>query len=144
MNSSSGERFEFWKKSIAAIQRAPLFGHGTGSIQSEMRRETQGQTGPYATVTPNPHQQTLAVALQIGAAGALLLWAMWIAHLLLFRDAGLAAWVGLVVVVQNVVGSLFNSHLFDFTQGWTYVVGVGIAGGVMLRELKQNEAGQAA
>jgi hypothetical protein len=57
---------------------------------------------------------------------------MWIAHLLLFRGPGLAAWIGLVVVVQNVVGSAFNSHLFDFLQGWTYVVGVGVAGGMML------------
>jgi hypothetical protein len=37
--------------------------------------------------------------------------------------------------VQNVVSSLFNSHLFDFTQGWLYVIGVGIAGGMVLREL---------
>jgi hypothetical protein len=37
------------------------------------------------------------------------------------------------VVVQNIVGSAFNSHLFDFLQGWTYVVGVGVAGGMMLR-----------
>jgi len=74
------------------------------------------------------------VAMQIGLAGALLLWAMWLAHLLLFRGAGLTAWVGLVVVVQNIVGSLFNSHLFDFTQGWTYVLGVGIAGGALLRQ----------
>jgi O-antigen ligase len=42
--------------------------------------------------------------------------------------------VGLVVVIQNIVGSLFNSHLFDFTHGWVYVVGVGIAGGVVLKE----------
>ena len=42
-------------------------------------------------------------------------------------------WVGLVVVVQNIVSSLFNSHLFDFTQGWTYVFGVGIAGGMILQ-----------
>jgi hypothetical protein len=34
--------------------------------------------------------------------------------------------------VQNIVGSLFNSHLFDFLQGWVYVVGVGVAGGVAL------------
>ena len=38
------------------------------------------------------------------------------------------------MVVQNVVSSLFNSHLFDFTQGWAYVIGVGIAGGMVLRE----------
>ena len=59
---------------------------------------------------------------------------MWIAHLALFRPDSFAAWVGLVVVAQNIVGSLFNSHLFDFTQGWAYVIGVGVAGGIVLRE----------
>ncbi len=52
----------------------------------------------------------------------------------LFRGAGLADWIGLVVVVQNIVGSLFNSHLFDFVQGWVYVVGVGVAGGMVLKQ----------
>ena len=46
---------------------------------------------------------------------------------------GLAAWIGLMVVVQNIFTSLFNSHLFDFSPGWMYVLGVGIAGGMMLR-----------
>ena len=132
--TSSGERLEFWRKAVSSIARAPLLGHGTGSIPAEMRKEIVGQTGDYATVTPNPHQQTLTVAMQLGIAGALVLWATWLAHLLLFRGAGLVAWVGLVVVVQNIVGSLFNTHLFDFTQGWTYVFGVGIAGGALLRQ----------
>ena len=38
-----------------------------------------------------------------------------------------------MLVVQNIVGSLFNSHLFDFTQGWVYVFGVGVAGGMVLK-----------
>jgi hypothetical protein len=44
----------------------------------------------------------------------------------------LPAWIGLVVVVQNLVSSLFNSHLFDFHEGWIYVLGIGIAGGMSL------------
>jgi len=48
-----------------------------------------------------------AVAIQLGLVGAAVLWAMWIAHFLLFRGNGLAEWVGLVLVVQNIVGSLF-------------------------------------
>jgi hypothetical protein len=40
--------------------------------------------------------------------------------------------IGLVVVVQNVVSSLFNSHLFDFLEGWIYVLSVGVAGGMSL------------
>jgi len=58
---------------------------------------------------------------------------MWVAHLLLFCGSGAARWIGLVVLVQNIVPCLFNSHLFDFTQGWTYVFGVGVLGGLVMR-----------
>ena len=44
----------------------------------------------------------------------------------------LLAWFGLIVVVENVVASMFNSHLFDFSQGWLYVWGVGVLGGSIL------------
>ena len=90
-----------------------------------------GQTGAAGVASTNPHNQTLAVAIQLGLVGVAVLWAMWIAHLLLFRGNNFAEWIGLVIVVQNIVGSLFNSHLFDFVQGWVYVVGVGVAGGIM-------------
>lgn len=136
--SSSGERLEFWKKSLESIATAPVIGHGTGSIPEQFRLQTVGETGPYATITPNPHQQTFAVAIQLGIVGVVLLWAMWVAHALLFRGPGLAAWVGLLAVIQNVIGSLFNSHLFDFTQGWTYVIGVGIAGGAVLKQRERD------
>jgi O-antigen ligase len=82
-------------------------------------------------VTANPHNQILAVAIQLGMVGALALIAMWVAHLALFRDASAMAWFGFVVVASNIVSSLFNSHLFDFTQGWLYVLGVGVIGGAL-------------
>jgi hypothetical protein len=65
--------------------------------------------------------------------GTAVLLAMWVAHLALFRGSTLAAWFGLTIVTYNVVSSLFNSHLFDFSQGWLYVFGVGLAGGMVLR-----------
>jgi hypothetical protein len=49
------------------------------------------------------------------------------------RSSGFAGWIGAVAVIQNVTSSLFNSHLFDFAEGWLYVVGVGVAGGAILR-----------
>jgi O-antigen ligase len=64
--------------------------------------------------------------------GVVVLYAMWLKHLLLFRGDGLANWIGLLVVVQNIFTSLFNSHLFDFHEGWMYVLGVGVAGGMVL------------
>lgn len=136
--NSSGERIEFNRKSLIFIGEAPVFGHGTGTIAELFRRAAVGQTGSAASATSNPHNQTFAVAIQLGLVGAAVLWAMWIAHLLLFRGNGLAEWIGLVIVVQNIVGSVFNSHLFDFVQGWVYVVGVGVAGGMVLRRAAAN------
>jgi O-antigen ligase len=132
-STSAGERLEFWRKSVGFIKEAPLIGHGTGSIREQFRRSTVGQTGMAAMASANPHNQIFAVGIQIGLVGIATLLAMWITHLALFRSDSFAAWVGLVIVIQNVVGSLFNSHLFDFTHGWGYVVAVGVAGGMALR-----------
>jgi O-antigen ligase len=129
----SGERVEFWRRSASFIAQAPILGHGTGTIRELFRRSAVGDVGAAATISPNPHNQTLAVAIQLGAVGVAVLYAMWVSHLLLFRGGTLAHWIGLVVVVENIISSLFNSHLFDFTQGWMYVFGVGIAGGTVLR-----------
>jgi O-antigen ligase len=132
--TSSGQRIAFYKNSLRFISEAPIFGHGTGTIGALFEQATRGKTGSSGSQSNNPHNQTFAVAIQIGLLGALVLWAMWIAHLLLFRGSGLVEWIGLVIVVQNIVGSLFNSHLFDFGQGWVYVLGVGVAGGMALKK----------
>ena len=58
----------------------------------------------------------------------------------LFRGEGLATWIGLMVVVQNIFSSLFNSHLFDFHEGWMYVLGVGVAGGMVLQRQVREAA----
>jgi O-antigen ligase len=76
----------------------------------------------------------LAVGVALCLIGVAVLLAMWAAHFMLFRGAGLVAWIGMIIVVQNVVSSLFNSHLFDFSQGWLYVFGVGVAGGTVLNK----------
>jgi O-antigen ligase len=131
-DTSSGERLEFWKKSLRFIAAAPVIGHGTGSIKQQFSTVV-GTGGPATIVTENPHQQTLTVAIQLGLVGVVIMYAMWIAHLaLFFRAEGLVAWCGLIVVTQNIVSSLFNSHLFDFNQGWFYVFGIGVLGGTLL------------
>jgi hypothetical protein len=129
--TSSGYRLEFWKKSLSIIASAPLTGHGTGATPEMFRRLATGD-GISAAVTDNPHNQTLSIAIQFGLVGVVVLYGMWFAHLLLFRGAGLPAWIGLAVVVQNIVASLFNSQIFYFTPGWTYVFGVGVLGGMVL------------
>ena len=130
--TSIGLRLEFWQKSLRFFSEAPVIGHGTGSIRGLFEEAAVDKFGAGAEVVANPHNQTLNVAIQWGAIGIVVLYAMWSLHLLLFRGEGLAAWIGLMVVVQNISTSLFNSHIFDFNEGWMYVLGVGIAGAMAL------------
>lgn len=138
--TSTGQRLEYWRISIRSVGEAPLFGHGTGSTKQLFDREAVGKTGAWANSITNPHNQTLYVALQWGVLGCIVLYAMWYFHLRLFREAGFAAWIGLIVVVQNIVSSLLNSHLFDFHEGWMYVLGVGVAGGMVARAKRAGDA----
>jgi len=128
--TSTGERLEWWSKSLDFIAEAPLFGNGTGSIKHLFERNGAMLDG-WRTSIENPHNQTLSVAIQWGVLGCIILYATWCSHLLLFGGFGLPAWIGLIVVAQNFVSSIFNSHLFDFNEGWIYVVGVGVAGGIV-------------
>jgi hypothetical protein len=128
--SSSAIRLELWKRSLEIVAVAPVVGHGTGSIPAQFR-ETGGIFGQEAV---NPHNQVFAVAIQLGLIGAAILIAMWLAHLALFRGSGLIVWIGIVMVVQNLASAPFNSHLFDSLHGWLYVFGVGVVGGMALRE----------
>jgi O-antigen ligase len=138
--TSVGERLEFWRKSLRFFVEAPVVGHGTGSTEGLFEQAAAGQKGVAAEVIRNPHNQTLNVAVQWGVLGIIVLYAMWFSHLALFRGEGLFNWIGLLVVVQNIFTSLFNSHLFDFHEGWMYVLGVGIAGGLVLREQQARRA----
>ncbi|MEY9459952.1 MULTISPECIES: O-antigen ligase family protein [Bradyrhizobium] len=142
--SGMGSRLEYWRKSLRFIADAPLVGHGTGSIRGLFASvAADAKIDPLrGEIVSNPHNQTLSVAVQWGIVGVLILYALWFAHLSLFRGEGLACWIGLLVVVQNMLTSQLNTHLFDFTPGWVYVLGVGVAGGMTLakraRELEHD------
>jgi O-antigen ligase len=142
--SGIGSRLLYWQRSLQFFAEAPVIGHGTGSTRGLFERAVVGEVGARALVVSNPHNQTLNVAVQWGVIGVVVLYAMWLAHLLLFRGDGLANWIGLLVVVQNVFTSLFNSHLFDFHEGWMYVLGVGVAGGMTLRARRDDATHQGA
>ena len=136
--SGMGSRLEYWRKSAQFIADAPVLGHGTGSIRGLFESVAgDADIEPLrGEIVSNPHNQTLSVAVQWGVVGILVLYALWFAHLLMFRGEGLACWIGLLVVVQNMLSSQLNTHLFDFTSGWIYVLGVGVAGGVALAAKK--------
>ena len=135
-------------RAVAGFQKRSLLQHRSSTelerwqeISQPVSRQTDTGQFPYSefAMVDTPHNQTLAVAIQWGMLGCLALFAMWGAHMWLFRGAAagsqhsLVAWIGLLAVVQNVLSSLLNSHLFDFYEGWLYLLIVAIAGGTLQR-----------
>jgi O-antigen ligase len=132
--NSTAQHLALLKQSVSIVRMALVLGHGTGSIPQQFRNSALGKSVGSSVVLSNPHNQILNVAIQLGFVGAVVLLTMWASHFLLFCDSTLTAWIGLLVVTDNVVSSLFSSHLFDFTQGWLYIFGVGVVGGIVQRE----------
>jgi O-antigen ligase len=130
---SAWDRIVFWRMALRTLGEAPLIGHGTGSIAASFHREG-------SDTAVNPHNQIFAVGMQLGLVGVAVLIAMWVAHWSFFFSPSRVGWFGLVVVTQNIVSSLFNSHLNDFTAGWVYVFGVGVIAG-MVRSVSTGHIG---
>jgi hypothetical protein len=139
--TSLGLHFAFPKESMTIVSTAPLFGHGTGTIATQFKRVVSEGRGASSVLTDNPHNQTFTGAIQLGALGAAVLCAMWIAHLLLFRGTGFPVWTGLVVVTENILSSVVRSHLFGFANGWLYVFAVGVLGAMVLRQSDADKSG---
>jgi O-antigen ligase len=136
--TSTGQRLQYWTQSLGWIREAPLIGHGTGSAKQLFDQAAVGKPGAWGESIGNPHNQTLYVAIQWGLLGCIVLYAMWFVHYRLFRKEGVIAWIGLAIVLQNVFSSMLNSHLFDFHEGWLYVLGVGVAGGVLRGRMTED------
>jgi O-antigen ligase len=132
--NSTGLHLEFLRKSLLFVETAPIIGHGTGSIPEQFRHAAVGGSGASSVAAESPHNQIFGVAIQLGLVGAVALLAMWVAHFLLFGGGGLTSWIGAIIVTQNMVASLFDTYLFAFGTGWLYVFGVGVAGGMVLRD----------
>ncbi|WP_438278970.1 O-antigen ligase family protein [Nitrobacter sp.] len=138
--TSVGLRLEYWSHARKFISDAPLIGHGTGSIKTLFEREAVGKTVTDEQIVANPHNQTLYFAIEWGVLGVILLYAMWITHFLMFTETRWISWLGIIVVSQNIFDSLFNSHLSDYVEGWIYVIGVGVAAGMISKTRKQPAA----
>ena len=144
LNSTSAH-LQFLKESLMVCPSAPIIGHGTGSIAAQFRKAAAGKTGAAGIASVNPHDQILAIGIQLGLLGVAALHRHVGRALHAVSRRRLDRLDRNSVVVQNVVSSLVNSHLFDFTQAWLYIFGVGVAGGMALRErdLQDRRAGGA-
>lgn len=131
---STASRIDFWQKAIEFVKQAPIIGHGAGSTKSLYASLEADRPSPYGQAVPDPRNQFLAIAIRAGLLGGAVLIVMWAMHLNFFMGRTVPHLFGQAVVLQNVLGSLFNSQLSQVTQGVLYCLAVGLLGSLLRRE----------
>lgn len=114
-HTSTGERLEFYRNSVAIVRDHPLIGVGTGGFAKAYADRLAGSEVP---PTANPHSEYLNIAVQLGGVGLLallyLFFCEWrLAPALAAPDRHLAR----ALVITIAFGCLFNSLLMDHTEG---------------------------
>jgi O-antigen ligase len=135
---STASRLDFWIKAVHFIREAPVLGHGTGSTKWLYQSLEATRPSPYGEAVPDPHNQFFAISIQVGLLGGAMLLAMWGTHLFMFFGRNLVCTMGQAVILQNFIGSLFNSHLSTVTQGTLYCFAIGILLGVVQRTRRRS------
>jgi len=126
VQTSSGQRMEFYRGALSLIREHPLFGWGTGSFRSAYAdyATRNNLTNPHV---PNPHNEYLLTTQQLGLAGLAVLLLMgglqWRAARRIDPvDAG-----SLQALILTIgIGSLFNSLLLDAGEGKFYCLMAGV------------------
>lgn len=120
LDSSVGQRIEFYRNTLEIVRQRPLLGAGTGGFRQAYAEQVRG-SGRLAT--HNPHNEYLMVAAQLGLAGLALLLALFAvqwraaAQLPSMREQVLARGMVLSIVTASAV----SSTLIDHAEGWFYV-----------------------
>ncbi len=126
-HTSAGERVDMYKNTFDLIKQNPIFGRGTGSIKSEFHTLYENKKTSLSVVS-NPHNQFLFTTQELGIIGFGILILFW--HIQWRQSYCLSpyhngyALRGLVVTI--VVGSLFNSLIFDAGEGKFYCILAGV------------------
>lgn len=129
--TATGERLEFYHNSFNIALAHPLIGSGTGSFPKVYADHIKSNT---MTITDNPHNEYLNIAIQTGVAGLLLLLylfcCVWRAAALL--PATFERHLARGLVITFVIGCMFNSLLMDHVEGLFFAW----ASGVLFSSLK--------
>jgi len=114
IESSSGERLNYWHRSLQAIAQAPVLGYGVGSWNMEYNRMEGGKGRLHTYQIRNPHEEFLLWTVEAGMLGLLLICGVFAAG---FSDtrrmAGSAQRATVSVLMAMVVSCGINSSLFD-------------------------------
>lgn len=127
METSQGERIQFWKKGMILIQQNPWYGSGAGSVHEQTARLAQREKTAVARLaTYNLHNELLMWTVQFGLPGLLAIILFYFFYFSAARGKSLAHCVLRGAGLVFVLGSLFNSFLIDFTEGYSMVLLAGV------------------
>lgn len=126
-DSSSGERLNYWRRSVESIMQHPVAGAGVGSWNAEYQRLDQGRGPVNAQNVRNPHQEFLLWGVEAGVIGLALLCNLLVA---VWRDTRRmplpAARAAQSVLAALVIACMVNSSLFDATIGDFFCVALAL------------------
>lgn len=125
----SGLRIAFWRGSLEIFKQHPILGAGVGTWAVEYRKyiDRTPATPAISVTGGNPHQEYLLMAAQLGIVG-LALFLFWIGQCVLASRQlkGSDQLAVQTLLAAFVVGSSFNSYLFDSATGHFFCLGLGI------------------
>ncbi|MCW5605552.1 MAG: O-antigen ligase family protein [Burkholderiales bacterium] len=128
--TSIGLRLEFYRNSLAIIADHPLLGAGTGSFPKVYEERVRGTS---SSPSRNPHNEFLHVAVQIGLAGLLLMFNLFLRQWRVSNRLASPTECRLAraMLMMMIAGCLFNSMLTDHTEGllFAWLTGV-LYGGI--------------
>jgi O-antigen ligase len=126
-DTSSGERLNYWRRSVESIVQHPVAGAGVGSWNAEYQRLDQGRGPVNAQNVRNPHQEFLLWGVEAGVIGLTLLCNILLA---VWRDTRRmpvpVARATLSVLAALVIACMLNSSLFDATIGDFFCVALAL------------------
>jgi O-antigen ligase len=123
--SSIGYRLDYYRTSASIIAQHPFFGVGTGGFPAAYE---QAVSGTPLKPTRNPHNEYLLRAVELGAAGVILLLALFA---VVWRQASRLATRGATVIARGLVitvavAGIASSPLADHTETLLFVWLVGV------------------
>lgn len=114
IESSSGERLNYWYRSLQAISERPIVGFGVGSWNMQYNRMEGGKGRLHTYQIRNPHQEYLLWMVEAGVLGLLLLLGLLASVARDARRMGRPERYATTSVLTTIVLScLFNSVLYD-------------------------------
>jgi O-antigen ligase len=125
VENSTGIRLHFYKRGLEIVRDHALFGAGTGAWKVEYERRSADDPERLRKVSGlgNPHSDFLTTAVQFGLVGMLVhLTLVFALFVLAGRLPAPDMWMARGLVVAYAVGAVFNSFLWDFTEGHIVVI----------------------